>query len=220
LYERLFAEALLYFYRNRDRFEDWQIVIIYPSRSKEQTKTRPYRAFLASEQVHRIYLDELGELEQLPLKLGLLVLTTLDQNQAPAAARYLINRSQQEISEPTATRAIMEIITSIISYRFTSLSPKEIETMLDISFEQTRLYQDLKQQAEEQGLEQGRQEEAIKLVLRILAKKFREVPTQLTIQIEGLSLQNLEALADALLDFASLDDLVSWLQRLARIKTK
>jgi hypothetical protein len=111
LYERLFAEALLYFYRNRDRFEDWQIVIIYPSRSKEQTKTRPYRAFLASEQVHRIYLDELGELEQLPLKLGLLVLTTLDQNQAPAAARYLINRSQQEISEPTATRAIMEIIT-------------------------------------------------------------------------------------------------------------
>jgi len=92
--------------------------------------------------------------------------------------------------------------------------------MLDISFEQTRLYQDLKQQAEEQGLEQGRQEEAIKLVLRILAKKFREVPTQLTIQIEGLSLQNLEALADALLDFASLDDLVSWLQRLARIKTK
>jgi predicted transposase YdaD len=100
--------------------------------------------------------------------------------------------------------------------------------MLDISFEQTRLYQDLKQQAEEQGLErglerglgQGRQEEAIKLVLRILAKKFREVPTQLSRQIEDLSLQNLEALADALLDFDSLDDLVSWLQRLARVEQK
>jgi predicted transposase YdaD len=26
----------MYFYRNRDRFSDWQAVIIYPSRSLEQ----------------------------------------------------------------------------------------------------------------------------------------------------------------------------------------
>ena len=34
LYERVFAETALYFYRNRDRFNDWQIVVIYPSRSQ------------------------------------------------------------------------------------------------------------------------------------------------------------------------------------------
>jgi predicted transposase YdaD len=35
LYERLFGESLLYFYRNRSRFGDWQAVVIYPSRSTE-----------------------------------------------------------------------------------------------------------------------------------------------------------------------------------------
>lgn len=38
LYERVFAESSLYFYRNRARFSDWQAVIIYPSRSIEQSE--------------------------------------------------------------------------------------------------------------------------------------------------------------------------------------
>jgi predicted transposase/invertase (TIGR01784 family) len=61
LYERLFGESLLYFYRNRSRFSDWQAVSIYPSRSVEQSQVHPYRSLLNSEQVHRIYLDELGD---------------------------------------------------------------------------------------------------------------------------------------------------------------
>jgi predicted transposase/invertase (TIGR01784 family) len=32
LYERLFGESLLYFYRNRRRFDDWRAVVIYPTR--------------------------------------------------------------------------------------------------------------------------------------------------------------------------------------------
>lgn len=32
LYERVFTESSLYFYRNCERFSDWQVVIIYPSR--------------------------------------------------------------------------------------------------------------------------------------------------------------------------------------------
>nr|WP_263975212.1 Rpn family recombination-promoting nuclease/putative transposase [Leptolyngbya sp. 7M] len=30
LYERVFAESALYFYRNRERFRDWQAIVIYP----------------------------------------------------------------------------------------------------------------------------------------------------------------------------------------------
>lgn len=45
LYERLFGESLLYLYRNRDHHSDWQAVVIYGSRSLEQTDTYPYRAF-------------------------------------------------------------------------------------------------------------------------------------------------------------------------------
>lgn len=35
LYERLFGESFLYFYRQRSRFCDWQAAIIYPSRTIE-----------------------------------------------------------------------------------------------------------------------------------------------------------------------------------------
>jgi len=37
LYERLFGESFLYFYRNRSRFSDWQAVVIYPNRATEQS---------------------------------------------------------------------------------------------------------------------------------------------------------------------------------------
>ena len=40
------------------------------------------------------------------------------------------------------------------------------------------------------------------------------MPSQLKMQIEKLSLEQLEGLTEVLLDFASLDNLVSWLQNL------
>ncbi|MFM6203020.1 MAG: Rpn family recombination-promoting nuclease/putative transposase, partial [Dolichospermum sp.] len=226
LYERLFGELFLYFYRNRERFQDWQAVLIYPTRSTEQGDIHPYRALLSSEQVHRVYLNELGEFEQLPLDVSLLVLTTLNQKKAPAAARYLVNRCQQELQAPADSRAILEIITTIMSYRFTRLSRLEIEAMLGITFEQTRLYQELREEATEigmqqglqqglqQGIQRGKQEGEVTLILRLLSKKFGEVPSQLKMQIEKLSLEQLEDLTEVLLDFASLDNLVSWLQNL------
>ena len=54
LYERIFAEVALYFYRNRDRFTNWQVIVIYPSRSTEQNDLLPHSSFLNGGQVHRI----------------------------------------------------------------------------------------------------------------------------------------------------------------------
>ena len=75
LYERLFSESFLYFSQNRNKFSDWQAVLIYPSRSMEQSNSHPYRALINSDQVHRFYLDTLGEISELPLGLALMVLT-------------------------------------------------------------------------------------------------------------------------------------------------
>jgi predicted transposase/invertase (TIGR01784 family) len=106
LYERVFAESWLYFYRNRDRFSDWQTVIIYPSRSIEQSDIYPYRALLNTEQVHRVYLDELGDIRSLPVWLALMVLTTIEEEQATQEARYLLERSLREQSS-SSSRAII-----------------------------------------------------------------------------------------------------------------
>jgi len=113
LYERVFAESSLYFYRNRARFSDWQAVIIYPSRGIEQNDIHPHRTLLNGNQVHRVYLDELGDIRQLPLWVALMVLTTVAEEQAPQEARYLLERSSVEQSE-TASRVIIEMITTIM----------------------------------------------------------------------------------------------------------
>ena len=77
LYERVFAETSLYFYRNRVRFSDWQAVIIYPNRSIEQSDIYSHRSLLNGGQLHRVYLDKLGDIRSLPLWVALMVLTTL-----------------------------------------------------------------------------------------------------------------------------------------------
>jgi predicted transposase/invertase (TIGR01784 family) len=204
LYERLFGEALLYFYRNRRRFGDWQAVVIYPDRAVEQTDCYPYRSLLNSEQVQRVYLNELGEASQLPIEVALMLLTTASEAQAPGAARSLLSRVEQEAIAAERKQAIIGVVVTILSYQFTSLSRVEIEAMLDIRFAETRLYQDVKQE--------GRQEEAANLIVRLLNRRLQQdLSEELRSQITALPLPVLEDLAEALLDFSTLAELEAWL---------
>jgi predicted transposase/invertase (TIGR01784 family) len=208
LYERTFAESLLYFYRNRTRFSDWQIVIIYPSRSTEQSNFQPYHDLLSSDRVHRIYLNELGNIRTLPIWVALMVLTTLDESQAPAEARHLLQRN---IIERSPNQAIIELVTTIMVYKFEQLSQQEVEIMLGITLQETRVYRDIKEEWLEHGLEQGREEEAVNLVIRQLTKRFGEISQEICKSISSLPLPILEDLSEALLDFTSLTDLQTWL---------
>jgi len=57
----------------------------------------------------------LGDIEQLPLGVALMVLTIVPEPQAPDRARALITRAQQEAPEPANRQAIIEMITTIIA---------------------------------------------------------------------------------------------------------
>ncbi|NEP43052.1 MAG: DUF4351 domain-containing protein [Okeania sp. SIO2H7] len=57
----------------------------------------------------------------------------------------------------------------------------------------------------------GRVLEAIAFFMRQLKKRFGEVPTEISNQIEELSLEDLESLGEAFLDFNGLEDLSVWL---------
>ncbi|MCG8364512.1 MAG: Rpn family recombination-promoting nuclease/putative transposase [Pseudanabaenales cyanobacterium] len=69
------------------------------------------------------------------------------------------------------------------------------------------IYQDILQE----GRQKGRQEEGRSLILRLLTRKFGEIPPDLGSQLEQLSLTQLEELGEALLDFSELQELTSWL---------
>ena len=62
------------------------------------------------------------------------------------------------------------------------------------------------------GYERGQQEQAQTLVLRQLQKRMGELPEEIIEEIKTLSVEKLEELGEALLDFFDLDDLLRWLR--------
>ena len=82
------------------------------------------------------------------------------------------------------------------------------------------LAQILKQEGHQEGRQEGRQEECISLVTRLIRRKFGihpELDTTLE-QLQSLSVEKLEDLIEAILDWTTVADLTEWLnQQLAGI---
>lgn len=57
-----------------------------------------------------------------------------------------------------------------------------------------------------------RLEQAQALVLRLVQKRVGDLPEAVKERIQSLSLEQLEALGEALLDFSAIADLLNWLQ--------
>jgi predicted transposase YdaD len=64
----------------------------------------------------------------------------------------------------------------------------------------------------QQGRQQGKQEEALALVLRLLQRRVGPMDAAYEEQLRRLSLEALEELSEALLDFTQVADVVTWLQ--------
>jgi predicted transposase YdaD len=153
---------------------------------------------LASGRITRVYLDELGEISSLPTGLSLMVLTILEGDEAKNQARNLIERAAGD-------RGIIEMITKIVVYKFNSLSRDEVNVMLGIELQQTRVYQEAKAE--------GKAEEGRYLVIKQLTRKLGNLNPQLLDRVNSLPIDRLELLGEALLDFTSLDDLEAWLSQ-------
>jgi predicted transposase/invertase (TIGR01784 family) len=209
LYERMLAEISIYVYRNRERLSNWQAVVIYPSRSIEQSNLDTVSELLASGRLLRVYLDELGKIEELPIGVGLMVLTTLEGDEAKIQARTAIDRSGGD-------RDIIEMIAKIVVYKFNSLSRDEVNVMLGIELQQTRVYQEAKAEGKVEGKAEEREiglQRERALVLKQLNRKLGNVSPQLQSQVSVLPIDRLESLGEALLDFTSFTDLETWLSQ-------
>ncbi len=202
LYERIFNEASNYTYRRTEMFSQWYGVAIYPSHSIEQTSTKvPYELF-DSGRIRAIYLDTLGQIDQLPIGLGLMVLTTLEGDEAVGEARRMISRSRQALDE----NVIINMVSTIMLSMFTTFSRDEVDAMLGYKIDelkQTRVYQD----ALQEGREEGREE----ILIILLEHKFGPLSLTNSSKIKSLDFDRLQALTTALLDFTSVADLENWL---------
>jgi predicted transposase/invertase (TIGR01784 family) len=178
LYDRLFSESMLYLRRNPQVYDDWYGVVIFTSRSVEPRNTHIHRSLLNGPQVRRIYLDELGDIDQQPLGISLLQLTTVSKRNMATQAKQLLVRVEQEDVGLLEKSAIIEVITTIAIYKFTNLSRAEVEAMLGITLEETRFYQDVK--------EEGRTEILTRTVPMLLEAGFtvEQIAERLGVELE------------------------------------
>ncbi len=98
----------------------------------------------------------------------------------------------------------MEMLATIIVYKFTNLSRREVEQMLGITLQETRVYQEAKEEGKQEGRQEGLQEGERSLISLLLQQKVGQLPQSIHDRISLLSIQQLESLAIALLNFGSI----------------
>jgi predicted transposase YdaD len=114
--------------------------------------------------------------------------------------------SLQQVSATQLQDEIDDVIAAILLSRFNGRSITDISFMGGISvddFTNSVAYKEIF------GL--GRQEEAAAMTQRLLQRRFGSLATEQQARIQGLPLSDLQALADALLDFQTAADLTTWL---------
>lgn len=152
LYYRFFSESLLYLYRNRSLYDDWFGVVLFPSRTLEPENTTIHRSLLNGSQVQRISLDELGDTAPHSVGIDLMRLTIVPEAQMAERARQLIERVQHEEIGILSRDEIIDVITTIVVYKLTNLSREEVEAMLGRSLEESKVYQEIKEEGREEIL--------------------------------------------------------------------
>jgi predicted transposase/invertase (TIGR01784 family) len=146
-YSRFFSEIFLYL-RQYDVPNDWRGVVLYPQRSLDSGVPIQYRGLLLNQQIQRIYLDELDENADSSIGLGVVKLVVESELTAITSARQLINKARQEIFDDTIQSKVIELIETIILYKFPQKSRQEIAEMFGLSeLKQTRVYQEIKEEA-------------------------------------------------------------------------
>lgn len=180
-YSRFFTETFLYL----DKTElpnNWQGVIIYPSRSLDTGKTERYIELLESGRVRRLYLDELST-ETTSIGIETVKLVIESEETAAAKAKQLIGQARVQVVDEITQRELIELIETIIVYKLPTKSREEIETMLGLNeFKQTRVYQE----AFSEGVEEGERRAKLESVPRLLALglNVEQIATALKLEVE------------------------------------
>jgi len=141
-----------------------------------------------------------------------MLLTIVPDDECIEAAKSLLERAKNEYTERFSEQAIIDLVSTIIIYKFSTLTREEVEAMLEISLEESRVYQDAKFEGRIEGRVEGRVEGERAIVTHQLKRKLGKLTKKVLTKIEALSLEHLEELGEELLEFSTIADLESWLQ--------
>jgi predicted transposase/invertase (TIGR01784 family) len=190
LYERLLAEIAIFAYRDRDSFKDWRAVVMYSTRNAEQERLDLVQEFLASGRITRIYLDELGEIENLPWGLALMVLTVLPGDEMLEKARGMLQRFSTEetntIEISIEESAILDLVITALVYKFSELNRDEVLAMLGLELQEPRAFRETRAEGEAKGEAKGKLAAIQEGIESILLVRFGEIDEELAALVPKL----------------------------------
>jgi predicted transposase YdaD len=165
----------------------------------------PYQELL-DQRVTRLYLRELRERQKLSPNLTLLQLLATDQGQSAEIGKGLLQTAETEAEFERR----LSLIETILANKFPNLTTERIMQLLDLKqtdITQSRFYQEIKRAGHQEGHQEGRQEGEANLVLRLLKRRLGHLSAEQKGRVRTLSVEQLEALGEALLDFTEMADL-------------
>ena len=131
---------------------NWRGVVVYPNRSTDIGETERYIELLTSQRVQCIYLDELDAQSQQSIGVETVKLVIEPEATAGTRAKELIELARQQVDNEVTQKEILELIETIIVYKFPQKSREEIEQMLGLTeLKQTKVYQEAKLEGKIEG---------------------------------------------------------------------
>jgi hypothetical protein len=112
-----------------------------------------------------------------------------------------------DLGDPRRSSILRLLANWKISIEITGQIDTEEELMMTLS----QAYLEWEQQTEQRGLERGLEQER-SLIFRLLTRRVGQLDSGLEQLVQNLSLSKLEDLGEALLDFASVEDLEDWVR--------
>ncbi|MCP9823700.1 DUF2887 domain-containing protein [Cyanobium sp. L1E-Cus] len=195
------------FLQQHPQVEHWAVLVITPHNRLKLGPTQALQVFL-DQQVVWLSLEELSQQPNLDPLLNLLTLPVRPESELAASSQQILARRPD----------LKTVVLPMLVQRFPELTEEQIMVIAGIPREEirhTRAVQDWlaegRQEGRQEGEACGEAREAAKMTLRLLNRRCGPISEPTTAQIQALPLEQLEALADALLDFQGPADLAAWL---------
>lgn len=150
------------------------------------------------------------------LRAGMMMLKYIHSDELPSKVKEVIQTIRQ-----LPKRRAMGYIRTVLKYLSSTkhkLMPEVFRLELDTTFPDQKgvIMQTWTEAWIQEGEQRGEQEEAAKLTLRQLRRRFGILEAELSERIRSLPTEQLEDLSETLLDFKAKSDLLAWLDNAAK----
>jgi predicted transposase YdaD len=198
---RLFAQTARFLQLHPQVLHLAVVVVVPYRRLRLGPDQLPQQLQAFTDGVAWLSLKELGQQADLDPLLALLTLPVRPEAQLKFSTSQILERRPD----------LLSTVLTMLFERFPTLTPEEIMVIAGIPTDQllhTRAAQDLLDRGRQEGEARGE----AKVALRLLNRRCGPLSEATIARIQAQPLEQLEALADALLDFGGPVDLAVWLE--------